>query len=300
MSCNRGTEYKRNLTGEQDMSLQFIFTKNSFLLDQISDQTDGVLSEKEEKLRESFLRDRYKALFQLGCEAAGESESLSLAYLRLVSERFLETLISMPELELVRELAEVTLSEDAVEELLLAVPFSIGTEYIDQNWLEGIYAELNAVFRKEMTGYGGTVQMFLTEKGQQLRVPERIFFHLVESKDEDFPFAFMATYATAGEDGRVRHMPLSYALTEFKTERDRLVTLLSCLNRVSEVSELIGGFVESGELFHPLKFTVSEAYEFLKGVPAIERCGVLCRVPNWWRKKLRVVQPLIVFFLQRV
>lgn len=271
------------------MSLQFIFTQDSFLPDQTSiqsDQTEGIFTEK---LRKSFMEDRYKALFQLGCEAAGETESPSLAYLRLVSERFLEVLTSMPELELVRELAEVTLSEEAAEELLLAVPFGIGTEYIDQDWLVGIFAELNAVFRREMTGYGGTVQMFLTEKGQQLRVPERIFFHLVESKDEDFPFAFMATYATAGEDGRVRHMPLSYALTEFKTERDRLVTLLSCLNRVSEISPLLGGFVESGELFHPLKFTASEAYKFLKAVPAIERCGVLCRVPNWWRKKYAAV-----------
>ena len=244
------------------MSLQFIFTKNSFLPDQISDQTDGVLSEKEEKLRESFMQDRYKALFQLGCETAGELESPSLAYLRLVSERFLEALTSMPELELVRELAEVTLSEEAAEELLLAVPFGIGTEYIDKDWLVGIFAELNAVFRREMTGYGGTVQMFLTEKGQQLRVPERIFFHLVESRNDEFPFAFMATYATAGEDGRVRHMPLSYALTEFKTKRDRLVTLLSCLNRVSEVSALIGSFVESGELFHPLKFSASWSFPY--------------------------------------
>ena len=63
------------------MSLQFIFTQNSFLLDQDSvqsAQTDGALSEKEEKLLEGFMRDRYKALFQLGCEAAGEAESPSL------------------------------------------------------------------------------------------------------------------------------------------------------------------------------------------------------------------------------
>lgn len=273
------------------MSLQFIFTKNSFLPDQMAEQTDGSiqskssLSEREEKLLERFQQDRYSALFQLGCEEAGESESPTLVYLRMISERFLEALTSMPELELVRELAEVVLSEETKEELLLSVPFGIGTEYIDQDWLEGIFAELNAVFRREMTGYGGTVQMFLTEKGQQLRVPERIFFHLVESRDEDYPFAFLATYATAGQDGRVRHMPLCYALTEFKSERDRLVKLLSCLNKVSEVSTLIGSFVESGELFHPLKFNSKEAYEFLKSVPAIEECGVLCRVPNWWRKK---------------
>ena len=131
----------------------------------------------------------------------------------------------------------------------------------------------------------GTVQMYLTEKGQQLRVPERIFFHLVESRDEDYPFAFLATYATSADNGQVRHMPLSYALTEFKSDRDRLVTLLSCLNKVSEISDMLGGFVESGEMFHPLKFSADEAYEFLKKVPEIEGLGIMCRVPNWWRKR---------------
>lgn len=103
-----------------------------------------------------------------------------------------------------------------------------------------------------MKEYCGKVQMLLTEKGQQLRVPERIFFHLVESRDEDYPFAFMATYTTSADNGQVRHMPLSYALTEFKSDRGRLVTLLSCLNKVSEISDMLGGFVESGEMFHPL------------------------------------------------
>jgi len=92
------------------MALQFVFTKDSFLLDQIADQTEGVLSKNEEKLRDSFVQDRYKALFQLGCESPEEKESPSLVYLRRISERFLEALTSMPELELVREAAEVTLS----------------------------------------------------------------------------------------------------------------------------------------------------------------------------------------------
>ena len=60
--------------------------------------------------------------------------------------------------------------------------------------------------------------------------------------------------------------------------------LLSCLNRVADVSELIGGFVRSGELFHPLRLTASEAYRFLRDVPAIEETGVICRIPNWWKK----------------
>ena len=126
---------------------------------------------------------------------------------------------------------------------------------------------------------------YLTEKNQKLHVPERVFFHLVENKDEEFPFAFLATYATKGEEGRVKHVPLKYALTEYKNEREKLLSLLACLNRAAEVSELVSGFMETGELFHPLKLTSEEAYTFLKQIEEIENTGILCRIPNWWRKK---------------
>lgn len=267
------------------MSLQFIFTEHSFCID----EPEESLTEKEQNLYDAFHSDKYKALFDIGPQAAEKGESPSLDFLRQISERFFALLTSMPELELMREAARVELSDDTADELLSAVPYGIGTEYIDREWLAGIFAELNGVFSREMSGFKGTVGLFLAEKSQQLRVPERIFFHLVESKDEDYPFAFLATYATTDSGGQIRHMPLSYALTEFKTDREKLITLLSCLNKVSEVSPLLGGFVESGEMFHPLRLSAEEAYEFLKSVPEIEKCGVMCRVPNWWRKRQSAV-----------
>ena len=262
--------------------LQFIFTEGSFLVDRPGTE----VAEAERELKDRFQSDRYETLFQIGFEDAGKGESASLAYLRQISTSFLETLTSMPELELVREKAEVPLDEETAERLLRDVPFGIGTEYIDQIWLEGIFKALNQVFSREMESYPGTVQLFLTEKNQKLRVPERIFFHLVENKDDsEYPFAFMATYATQRKDGLVRHMPLSYALTEYKSRRDKLLTLLSCLNKAADVSPILSSFVESGELFHPLKLTAQEAYALLKAVPEIEKCGILCRVPNWWKKR---------------
>ena len=266
--------------GESAMPLQIIFTHNSFYCDETEEQ----LTEKEEHLRSAFAANRYRTLFEIGFGKAENSESSSLSYLRTISERYVDLLTSMPGLELLRGRAEVMLDEDTVAELLDSVPYAIGTEYIDSDWLNNIFSALNATFTSEMKDYSGTVQMFLTEKSEHLRTPERIFFHLVENSNDDLPFAFMATYATESE-GQIRHMPLSYALTEFKSDRSKLVTLLSCLEKVSEVSPLLGGFVESGEMFHPLRLDANEAYEFLKAVPAIEHCGVMCRVPNWWRKK---------------
>ena len=206
-----------------------------------------------------------------------------------MADTYFKMLTSLPELEISREHAEVKLSEEDYAGLLQAVPFVIGAEHITNQWIDGIFENLSKIYAGEIINYAGTVEMYLTEKSQRLRVPERIFFHLVENKDADFPFAFLATYATKGEDGQVRHVPLQYALTEYANEREKLLTLLSCLNRAAEVSDLIAGFMESGEMFHPLRLTAGEAYTFLKQIEAIESTGILCRIPNWWKKKSSAV-----------
>lgn len=43
--------------------------------------------------------------------------------------------------------------------------------------------------------------------------------------------------------------------------------------------------LENGELFSPLKFTKKEAYLILKEIPIYEESGIMCRIPNWWKKK---------------
>ena len=268
-------------TQERTEILQFIFTEKEFCLDAQASWNTG----EEDSWGHRFTSDRYYALYQMGFVEKPAELTATGNFLRLVSEVFLKGLTSLPELELAREKVEFKLSGEDVETLLKAVPFAIGAEYINAKWISNIFKRLLEIFRREIADYNGTVEMYLTEKNQHLHVPERIFFHLVEHKDETFPFAFLATYATKGKDGKVRHVPLKYALTEYQNEREKLLKLLSCLNRAAEVSELIGGFVDTGEMFHALRLTAQEAYTFLKDIEAIEQVGILCRIPNWWKKK---------------
>lgn len=264
--------------------LGFIFTPDGFIPD--INEAEG---NKENKLVIQFSKDRYYALYSMGLTGKPQECSASTSFLYMVADKFFKKLTVIPELEAVRENAKVLLEDDECMDLLEAVPFAIGAEYITKEWIEIAFLRLQEIFAKEITEYNGTVEMYLTDKNQNLRVPERIFFHLVENKDDKYPFAFMATYATKKSDGSIQHMPLEYALSEYKNDRQKLLVLLSCLEKAASVSKLIADFMQTGELFHPLRITVKEAYGFLKDVEAIEKAGILCRIPNWWKRKSSTV-----------
>ena len=266
----------------QTEHLRFIFTADGF----IPDITDDLSEQEALDARTWIGEGAYPNLYAFGSGPRPEKLSVSASYLYLVSSFFFKALTELPELELLREKAKVKLTDEQMEYLLDAAPFGLGSEYITAAWIKGIYKNLQRIYRQEMKAYPGSVELYLSEKNQDLHVPERIFFHLVEQpKESEYPFAFMATYASKGNDGKVHHYPLKYALTEYNAERRKLVELLSSLNKAADISPLIAEFMKSGELFHPLRLTAEEAFSFLKQIPEIEQAGILCRIPNWWRRQ---------------
>lgn len=265
--------------------MRFIFTEKGFYPEE-----GGLLSEELQVWQEEFKKDREYAWYLLGLKGCPPDADISMRFLCRVAEGYFRLLTSQPGLELSREKTELLPNADIIAGLETAVPFMIGAEYLDEKWIGSAFAGLHAVFQREIAAYPGTVAMYLAEQSQQLRVPERIFFHLVESsREQEFPFAFLATYATKDKNGKINHMPLQYALVEYQGEREKLLKLLSCLNRASEKSAFVREAVESGEMFHPLRLTAQEAYQLLKEIPVIEEAGILCRIPNWWKRRAAMV-----------
>lgn len=257
----------------------YIFTENGFYAesDRLQRLADGT---------ENSESRRYRELYRMGLSERPENLTVTGSYLYLVASSFFKALTALPELEVSKETVRVPLSTEMEEELLRSVPYAIGAEHIDRAWLLKIFGRLEEIFHEEISRSDGTVEEYFAAGGKTLRVPERVYFHLVENPgDTAFPFAFAATYAMECGDGAVRHVPLSHALEETRGDRNKLMPLVSCLSRVSRVSDLVGEFVESGEIFHQLRLTSEEAYSFLKDIEKIEEAGVLCRIPNWWRKK---------------
>ncbi len=279
---------------EKNVRLEIFYTPTGFSADlaEIPGRRGPKNAEKENKKRELTLawykrltEDPWKGLYHMGFLADADWMEPSAAYLHRIAELFLRRLASRPELELVREEAELPLNEADAAELLDALPFASGTEFVDTAWLEKVWGRLLACFQEEIREYNGTAAAYFAEYNAGISVAGRVFFHLVESHQEDYPFAFMATYSTKPvKSKKAIHTPLKNALLEFQNDSKTLLSLLSAVARAADSSALIGGLMESGELFSPLRFTAGEAYTFLKEIPIYEAAGVMCRVPDWWRR----------------
>src|SRR6185369_3373004 len=115
----------------------------------------------------------------------------------------------------------------------------------------------------------------------------RVHFNLAENrKDEDAPFAFLATYTTQlSAAAKAQHLPLGKALQEYsgKRNRERLLSLLMPVQRAAERCPWLKAMVDTGEIFHPLRWTPRQAVQFLKDAPALEGAGVVVRMPASWR-----------------
>ena len=260
-------------------NISFIFTAEGFYPD-LNDTTEVKAFAEGQKWKKNPMG----MLYELGAGAKPDTMTSSARFLYTVSAAFFKRLTELPELEIAREKAKVTLDQATTDYLMEAVPFGVGAENITETWLKNIFKGLKKVFKEQIREYDGSVEMYLTEKNQDLHVPERVFFHLVEQDDPETPFAFMATYATKAGN-KIAHYPLKYALTEYKTDRKKLIALLSSMNKAADVSPIIDEFMRTGELFHPLRLTADEAFSFLNDIEKIEEAGILCRIPNWWRRK---------------
>ena len=105
-----------------------------------------------------------------------------------------------------------------------ALPFVNGAEFVDETWIRNIWQKLLECFRSEIREYDGTAAAYFAEYNSRISVAGRVFFHLVESHQEDYPFAFMATYSTKPvKSKKAIHTPLKNALLEFKDDQKKLL-----------------------------------------------------------------------------
>ena len=193
---------------------------------------DGPLLEAAcaERLQKAFARGSGHGLLQLGAGEVATPLPAVLSYWRDFAARYVTALCTLPDAE--ERGARVHVAPPAPEMLVAladAAPAMAGAEYLSGTALGALWQDLDAAFATELLEAGGTVQDFLRRHDPAWNLVGRVHFNLAENrKDEEAPFAFVATYTTRlSKQSKAQHLPLGRALQEYAdASNQELLSLL--------------------------------------------------------------------------
>jgi non-specific serine/threonine protein kinase len=243
-----------------------------------------------QRLDASFARGGGHGLLQLGAAEADTPLPAAFAYWREFGSRYMSAVCGHPVPPESRTHEPVPPpSEGELEMCAAAAPPMDGAEYLTGTVLQALWREIDAAFGIELAESKTTLQEFLRRKSPAWNLVGRVHLNLAENRhDEDAPFAFLATYTTRlSAQARVQHLPLGRALTEYAgaANRPRLLSLLLPVQRAAESCAWLRAMVDSGEIYHPLRWAPADAWQLLTDLPWLESAGVVVRVPGAWRAK---------------
>ena len=249
----------------------------------------GIRIDKSRHLLQEELFRRFKSgdatwLLALGFADEGVRLSPSLSFWRDVASHFTRRLIRTPDLETLRDALRLDLAADTTATWLAAAPLMTGLEYLDTDRLRTVWEYLERGWQRAVKRHPGNVADLVRTFRPSAHLVGRIYFHLVENKDAQLPFAFLATYSTRlNQAGESKHVPLKFALQEFAGHPEQLLALMTTVHDAARSSRLAGELLDNGTIFQPLAWTANQAYRFLKDIPVFENAGIMCRIPNWWK-----------------
>ncbi len=251
----------------------------------------------EKQLATAFADSPSRGLLCLATAALDARLAPGLDYARQLARLYLTRLCQTAPPEGDGELPAVPPPAPAeLDGLVLQAPPLAGLEYLNAGVLTAWWEELDAFVRGDIRDHPGGAQAYLSDKNPVWRLVGRVTLHLAENKrDRDYPFAFLATYASRlSAHGRVQHKPLGRALQQYAGAKNRaaLLSLLVPLERAAERLPWVRELVEAGDVYQPLAWTPREAYRLLQDIPALEESGLIVRVPDWW-KASRPPRPVV-------
>ena len=266
-----------------DNSLSPALTPAGNLLCEADPQALPLSEALADRLVQTFAVGAGYGLLHLGSAEVSTVLPPAWAWWRDYAARYITALCTMgdqgPTVPVPDALALATLVADA--------PPMTGAEYLAPERLAALWSEIASALKRELTQSGVSLQDFLKARHSAWNLVGRVHFNLAENrKDPEAPFAFLATYTTRlSAHGKAQHLPLSQALSEFSGGRKKaqLLSLLVPVQKAAEQCQWIADMVESGEIYHPLRWQVADAVRFLSDLPSIEAAGIVARMPAQWR-----------------
>ena len=265
--------------------------RGSLLLEEAEDAPvlDGAISER---LAMAFAQGSGQGLMQLGAGEIGHPLPPSFVWWRDFAGRYFGGLCGLsqvatavsPPLQAVPTIPPPTDGE--LVPLVLTAPVMPGAEYLTTDVMCMLWEKLGVAFAASLATSGTDLQGFLKALSPAWNLIGRVHFNLAENRrDPEFPFAFMATYTTRlSAQAKAQHVPLGQAMREYagSANRDKLLSLLTPVQRAGETCDWLRAMIDAGEIFHPLRWTSVEAARFLKSAPELEGAGVVLRMPATW------------------
>jgi non-specific serine/threonine protein kinase len=263
--------------------LSLILTPHGRLLLEESDDAATLPEEVAQRLESAFAQAAGHGLLQLGAAEVQTSLPPVFVYWREFSSRYIVALRTLAELP-----AQPPPVPEDVFTLASSAPLMKGEEYLTPSVLKSLWIDIDAAFREEIAKSNESLEQFLKEKNPAWNLVGRVHFNLAENrKDDEAPFAFLATYTSRlTARAKAQHLPLGSALSEYAgaANKPRLLSLLLPVQRASEQCAWLKAMVDSGEIYHPLRWTSAEAFQLLNDLPVLESAGIIIRMPSAWRK----------------
>lgn len=184
--------------------------------------------------------------------------------------------------------AEVPLPvDDEVKAWLSAAPWFAGSERLSVEVANQWWRALAEVISHELEAHPDGLAGWLRSVEAGWHSVGRVTFHLAENKNDSVrPFAFLATFTEKlSATGQPQHLPLARALQLYAKASDAtaLNAVLAPVRAAAERSALVAEWLQSRRLFQALAMTPPEAYRLLRESEVLQECGVVVKLPNWWR-----------------
>jgi hypothetical protein len=230
---------------------------------------------------------------QLGAVEVDGALPPALAWWRALAARYVAALCATPE---GAEIAVAPPDDATLDRLVADAPPMTGAEYLRPDHLARLWQALDSALRSALAASGLALEAYLQRCHPAWNQVGRVHFNLAENrKDPEAPFAFLATYTTRlSAHGKPQHQPLSRALAEFSDgqQQRQLLSLLLPVQRAARQCAWLHEMVESGEIYHPMRWQPADALRLLDDLPLLEAAGIKVRCPSQWTGT-RPLRPLI-------
>jgi len=270
------------------VSLAPVLTPHGRLTVERDEDAPALDAELAQRMEGAFTRGSGHGLLALGADEIGVALPPALSFWREFAAPYVTGVCTWPiEAADPHRAHPPTPPKSELDQFVLAAPPMAGAEYLSAGVLSDLWQELDRAFWAELTEAKCSIEEFLKRRNPAWNLVGRVHFNLAENrKDEAAPFAFLATYTTRlSAHAKTQHVPLGQALREYAgaENRDRLLSLLLPVQRAAESCSWLKAMVDTGEIFHPLRWVPTQAMQLLRDVEKLERAGVVVRMPATWR-----------------